>query len=99
MKILTDEAFEKYEKAEQLVNFLKKEYPYCTDEEVHVLAKAIAAKRVEDLKIDLMKENAQKRKLPAKTFNKKPNTSVKQKKKAPKKTASKKQPKRKMVNV
>lgn len=65
-KILTDEAFEVYEKSEELVAFVKEEHPYLTDEESTVLAKTIAAKRIEDLQIDLMKEKKKKKKKEAK---------------------------------
>ena len=69
MKTLTDEQFEQYEESEQIVDFIKSEYPYLSEGEVFTLAKSVARKRVEDMKIDLKKKKKSKK--PFHGYNKK----------------------------
>lgn len=67
MKLISDLLFDSYDKKEELLTFIKSEYPYLNDEEVVILAKSVASKRVEDLKIDIMKK---KKKKPFHGYNK-----------------------------
>lgn len=69
MKLINDLFFELYSQKEELVNFIKSEYPYLSDEEVTVLAKSVASKRVEGMQMDLMKKK--KKKKPFHGYNKK----------------------------
>lgn len=59
MKLVSDFLFDSYNKKEELMDFIKNEYPYLNDEEILILAKSVASKRVEDMKIDMMKKKKQ----------------------------------------